>query len=156
MRCPLCAGLLRRIAVVETKAEILATLAPLGRDRPHARLFALGPPQSESDVLIDAASGAAHSLDSPAWPPGLSPCLPAGKYPKTRAEPIRFRAEVMAPGRTSTRPASSCRLRRTSRPGAIGQGGLFADDYAQPDLSAPVCVQRTGRCTAQPDAAESN
>ena len=34
LRCPLCNGLLRRIAVVETKVEILAILTPLGLARP--------------------------------------------------------------------------------------------------------------------------
>jgi hypothetical protein len=82
---------LRPIAVVETKAEILAILMPLGLARPHERPFALGPPRPEVAVLIDAATGDCHALDPPDFPPGLP-------YPHIRHEPIRFRAEVMEPG----------------------------------------------------------
>ena len=54
LKCPLCSGLLRPIAVVETKAGILAILMPLGLARSHERPFALGPPRPEVAVLIDA------------------------------------------------------------------------------------------------------
>jgi hypothetical protein len=54
LKCPLCSGLLRPIAVVETKAGILAILMPLGLARSHERHFALGPPRPEVAVLIDA------------------------------------------------------------------------------------------------------
>jgi hypothetical protein len=63
LKCPLCSGVLRPIAVVETKAEIAAFLAPLGLARPHERPFALGPPRPEVAVLVDAASGELHALD---------------------------------------------------------------------------------------------
>ena len=117
-----------RLAIVETKEEILATLTPLGLARPHERPFALGPPKPEADVLIDAASGAAHPLDPPVCPPGLP-------YPKKRDEPVRFRAEVMTPGEDFDQTGFELPPAPQVTPEAIGQGELFADDYSQPDAA---------------------
>jgi hypothetical protein len=161
----LCAGLLRKVAVVETKDEILATLAPLGLARPHARPFALGPPQPEADVLIDAARGTAHPLDSPAWPIGPP-------YPKKRAEPIRFRAEIVAPWKDFDETGFELPSAPRVAPADVGQGELLADNYSQPDAAdgEPVFWTDGGiqaspdddfvqadlsACTAQADAAES-
>ncbi|MSU48883.1 MAG: hypothetical protein EXS37_07320 [Opitutus sp.] len=65
LKCPLCSGLLRPIAVVETAAEIHAVLAPLGLSRSHGRPFAHGPPVPEVAVLVAADSGAAYPVDPP-------------------------------------------------------------------------------------------
>ena len=126
LRCPLCSGLLRPIAVVEIEAEILAVLLPLGLVRPHERPFALGPPRPEVAVLVDAASGELHALD----PPDLSPGLP---YPQPRDEPIRFRAEVMEPGEDFDQTGFELPPPPKVAPADAGQGELFSDDYAQPD-----------------------
>jgi hypothetical protein len=128
LKCPLCPGLLRPIAVVETKAEILAVLVPLGLDRPHERPFALGPPRPEVAVLIDAATGDCHALDPPDFPPGLP-------YPQPRDEPIRFRAEVMEPGEDFDQTGFELPLPPPVVPTDAGQGELFGDDYAQPDAA---------------------
>jgi len=121
LRCPLCSGLLRPIAIVETTAEILALLTPLGLERPHERPFALGPPRPEVTVLVDAASGEFHVLDPPACPPGLP-------YPKPRDEPIRFRAEVMERGEGFGADFP--------RGGLTGSG--FTTSHAPPDRSRPA------------------
>ena len=126
LKCPLCSGLLRPIAVVETKAEIAAILAPLGLARPHERPFALGPPRPEVAVLVDAASGELHALDPPELPPGLP-------YPQPRDEPIRFRAEVMEPGEDFDQTGFELPPPPQVVPTDAGQGELFGDDYAQPD-----------------------
>jgi hypothetical protein len=128
LKCPLCSGLLRPIAVVETKAEILAVLVPLGLARPHERPFALGPPRPEVAVLVDAASGELHALDPPGFPPGLP-------YPQPRDEPIRFRAEVMAPGEDFDQTGFELPPPPQIAPADAGQGELFGDDYAQPDAA---------------------
>jgi hypothetical protein len=126
LRCPLCSGLLRPIAVVETGAEIAAILAPLGLARPHERPFALGPPRPEVNVLIDAATGDRHVLDQPDFPPRLP-------YPQPRDAPIRFRAEVMEPGEDFDQTGFELPPPPQVVPADAGQGELFGDDYAQPD-----------------------
>ena len=126
LKCPLCSGLLRPIAVVETKAEILAVLVPLGLARPHERPFAPGPPRPEVAVLIDAATGDCHALDPPDFPPGLP-------YPQPRDEPIRFRAEVMEPGEDFDQTGFELPLPPQVALANSGQGELFGDDYSQPD-----------------------
>ena len=126
LKCPLCSGLLRPIAVVETKAEILAVLVPLGLARPHERPFAPGPPRPEVAVLIDAATGDCHALDPPDFPPGLP-------YPQPRDEPIRFRAEVMEPGEDFDQTGFVLPLPPQVALVNSGQGELFGDDYSQPD-----------------------
>ncbi len=128
LRCPLCSGLLRPIAVAETKAEILAVLVPLGLTRPHERPFALGPPRPEVAVLIDAATGDCHALDPPDFPPGLP-------YPQPRDEPIRFRAEVMEPGEDFDQTGFELPPPPQVAPADAGQGELFGDEYAQPDAA---------------------
>ncbi len=128
LRCPLCSGLLRPIAVVEAKAEIAAVLAPLGLFRPHDRPFAAGPPRPEVDVLIDAATGDSHALDPPDFPPGLP-------YPQPRHEKIRFRAEVMEPGEDFDQTGFELPPLPHIAPTDSGQGELFCDDYAQPDAA---------------------
>ena len=156
LRCPHCSGLLRSIAVVETRIEILAILTPLGLARPHERPFAHGSPQPESDVLIDAASGAAHPLASPAWPPGLP-------YPQPRHEAIRFRAEVMAPNEDFDQTGFELPLAPPDAPADPGQGKLFGDDCSLPDAAdrKPVFwTDGAGQSTpdddfVQADAAES-
>ena len=77
LKCPLCSGLLRPIAVVETAAEIHAVLAPLGLSRSHDRPFAHGPPVPEVTVLVAADSGTAYPVD----PPPIASRLP---YPRPR------------------------------------------------------------------------
>ncbi len=145
LKCPLCSGLLRPIAVVETKADILAILAPLGLARPHERPFALGPPRPEVNVLIDAATGDCHVLDPPDFPPGLS-------YPRPRDEPIRFRAEVMEPGESFDQTGFELPLPPQVALVDAGQGELFGDDYAQPDANdgEPV-FWSAGSAQASPD-----
>lgn len=114
------------IAVVEARAEIAASLAPLGLARPHERPFALGPPRPEVNVLIDAATGACHALDPPVFPPGLP-------YSQPRDEPIRFCAEVLAPGESFDQTGFEWPLPPHVAPVDAGQGELFGDDYAPPD-----------------------
>jgi hypothetical protein len=128
LRCPHCSGLLRPIAVVEAKAEILAVLVPLGLARLHERPFALGPPQPEVAVLIDAATGDCHPLDPPDCPPGLP-------YPKPRDEPLRFRAEVMEPGEDFDQTGFELHAAPPDAPADPGQGELFGNDYSQPDAA---------------------
>ena len=128
LQCPHCSGLLRAITVVETKAEILAILTPLGLARPHERPFALGPPRPEVDVLIDTATGDFHPLDPPDFPPGLP-------YPQPRGEPIRFRAEVMEPGESFDQTGFELPPPPHVAPADAGQGELFGDDYSQPDAA---------------------
>ncbi len=128
MRCPFCSGLLRPIAVVETKAEISAVLAPLGLARPHEQPFAHGPPRPEVAVLIDAATGDFHPLDPPDFPPGLP-------YPQPRDEPIRFRAEVMEPGEDFDQTGFELPAAPQMAPADSGQGKLFGDDYSQSDAA---------------------
>ena len=133
LQCPLCSGLLRPIAVIGAKAEILAVLMPLGLSRSRERPFALGPPRPEVAVLIDAATGDCHALD----PPDFSPGLP---YPRPRDEPIRFRAEVMDPGEEFDHTGFELPAAPQVTPADAGQGELFGDDYSQPDSadSEPV------------------
>jgi hypothetical protein len=119
LRCPLCSGLLRPIAVVEIEAEILAVLLPLGLVRPHERPIALGPLRPEVAVLVDAASGELHALD----PPDLSPGL---RYPQPRDEPIRFRAEVMEPGEDFDQTGFELPRRRKSRRRTPGRANCSA------------------------------
>ena len=128
LKCPLCSGLLRPIAVVETKAGILAILMPLGLARSHERHFALGPPRPEVAVLIDAATGDSHALDPLDFPPGLP-------YPQPRDEPIRFRAEVMEPGEDFDQTGFELPLPPQVALADAGQGELFGDDYSQPDAA---------------------
>lgn len=156
LKCPLCSGLLRPIAVVETKAEILAILMPLGLSRSHERPFALGPPRPEVAVLIDAATGYCHALDPPDFPPGLP-------YPQPRDEPIRFRAEVMEPDEDFDQTGFELPLPPQVALAEAGQGELFGDDYAQPDSAAGEPVfwyDESGQASrdddfVQADAAES-
>ena len=128
LKCPLCSGLLRPIAVAETKVQIKAILAALGQLRPHERPFAVGPPRPEVAVLINAATGDCHAVD----PPGFPPTLP---YPRPRDEPIRFRAEVMEPGEDFDQIGFELPLPPQVAPADAGQGELFGDDYSQPDSS---------------------
>ena len=123
LRCPLCSGLLRPIAIVETTAEILALLTPLGLERPHERPFALGPPRPEVAVLIDAATGDCHAVDPPDFPSGLP-------YPQTRDEAIRFRAQVMEPGEDFDQTGFELPAAPAEDP---TQPELFGDDSSQPD-----------------------
>jgi hypothetical protein len=126
LRCPLCSGLLRPIAVVESKCEIAAILAPLGLFRPHGHPFAVGPPRPEVAVLIDAATGDCHALDPPDFPSGLP-------YPQPRDEPSRFHAEVMEPGESFDQTGFEQPAAPQVAPADAGQGELFGDDYSQPD-----------------------
>jgi hypothetical protein len=121
LQCPLCSGLLRPNAVVETKAEILAVLVSLGLARPHERSFALGPPRPEVAVLIDAATSEWRALDPPRFPPGLP-------YPQPRDEPIRFRAEVMEPGEDFDQTGFELPPAPQLAPADAGQGELSGDD----------------------------
>ena len=153
-RCPLCNGLLRRIAVVEAKVEILAILTPLGLARPHERPFALGPPRPEVAVLVDAGSGDVHPLESPDWPPGLP-------YPTPRDEAIRFRGEVIEPGEEFDQTGFELTPVPSTIGPADGQQQLFADDYSEPDAAdgEPVFWTSAGRSFpaddfVQPDAPE--
>jgi len=123
LRCPLCSGLLRPIAIVETKAEIAAILAPLGLSRPHEQPFAHGPPRPEVAVLIDAATGDCHAVDPPDFPPGLP-------YPQSRDAAIRFRAEVMEPGEDFDQTGFELPAAPAEDP---TQPELFGDDSSQPD-----------------------
>ena len=126
LRCPLCSGLLRPIAVVETKADILALLTPLGLARPHERPFAAGPPRPEVAVLVDAASGALYPLAPPDSPPGLP-------YPQPRHEAIRFRAEVMEPDADFDQTGFELTPVPLPADDQSGQQELFCDDCSQPD-----------------------
>ena len=128
LRCPLCSGLLRPIAVVETKADILALLIPLGLARSHAQPFALGPPRPEVAVLVDAISGDLHVLDPP-------PSLPGLPYPQPRDEAIRFRAEVMAPGESFDQTGFELTPVPLPTADQSGQQELFSDEYSQPDAA---------------------
>jgi hypothetical protein len=128
LRCPLCAGLLRPIAVVETKAAIAAVLAPLGLARSHERPFAHGPPRPEVAVLVDAATGERHALDPPDFPPGLP-------YPQTRHEKVRFRAEVMVPSDDFDQTGFELPPAPQVAPADSGQGELFGDDCSQPNAA---------------------
>jgi hypothetical protein len=114
------------IAVVEARAEIAASLAPLGLTRPHERPCALGPPRPEVNVLIAAATGACPAFDPPVFPPGLP-------YSQPRDEPIRFRAEVMAPGESFDQTGCAGPLPPHVAPVDAGQGERFGDDDAPPD-----------------------
>ncbi|MFM7749410.1 MAG: hypothetical protein ACKPB0_03215, partial [Opitutaceae bacterium] len=145
LRCPLVSGLLQPIAVVETKAEILARLAPLGLFRPHDHPFAVGPPRPEVAVLIDAATGDCHALDPPDFPPGLP-------YPKPRDEPIRFRAEVMEPGEDFDQTGFELPAAPQVAPADSGQGELFGEEFSQPDANdgEPV-FWSAGSAQASPD-----
>ena len=146
LRCPLCSGLLRPTAIVETTAEILALLTPLGLTRPHERPFALGPPRPEVTVLVDAASGEFHVLDPPACPPGLP-------YPKPRDEAIRFRAEVMEPGEDFDQTGFELPTAPAEDP---TQPELFGDDSSQPDADdEPVFWPAAAAQAFPPDEAYS-
>jgi len=129
----MCNGLLRRIAVVETKADILSVLTPLGLARPYERPFALGPPRPEVAVLVDAASGELHVLDPPGWRPGLP-------YPKPRDGAIRFRAEVMEPGEEFDQTGFELPPVPGTRGSTDGQQELFSDEL----VAAGCRRRRTG------------
>jgi len=75
-RCPLCSGLLRPIAIVETTAKILALLTPLGLARPHERPFALGPPRPEVTVLVDDSSQPDADDEPVFWPAAAAQAFP--------------------------------------------------------------------------------
>ena len=120
LKCPLCSALLQPIAVVETAAEIHAVLAPLGLSRSHDRPFAHGPPVPEVTVLVAADCGAAYPVD----PPLFESRLP---YPRPRDEPIRYRAEVMAPGEDFEQTGFELPPAPADPAGATGQGLLFDD-----------------------------
>jgi hypothetical protein len=128
LHCPLCSGLLRPIAVVETAAEIHAVLAPLGLARPHERPFTGGPPPPELTALIGAESGATFPADLPR----IGSRLP---YPRPRAEPLRYRAELMAPGEDLDQTGFKLPPAPEAEADAIGQGQLFTDDCVQPDAA---------------------
>ena len=137
LKCPLCSGLLRPSAVVKTAAEIHAVLAPLGLSRSHDRPFALGPPIAEVTVLVAADSGAAYPVD----PPPFESRLP---YPRPRDEPIRYRAEVMAPGEDFDQTGFELPAAPAAPAEATGQGLLFDDDCSQPDSADAEPVFWTG------------
>ena len=118
----------------KTAAEIHAVLAPLGLSRSHDRPFALGPPIAEVTVLVAAASGAAYPVD----PPPFESRLP---YPRPRDEPIRYRAEVMAPGEDFDQTGFELPAAPAE---ATGQGLLFDDDCSQPDSADAEPVFWTG------------
>gem|GEM_PF-3841186 len=130
LKCPLCSGLLRPIAVVETKAEILAVLVPLGLFRPHDHPFAVGPPRPEVAVLIDAATGDCHALDPPDFPPGLP-------YPQPRDEPKSW-----SRANRSTKRALSCPCHRKSRRRTPGRAHCSATTI--PSLIPPTPSRFSG------------
>ncbi|MSU49352.1 MAG: hypothetical protein EXS37_09750 [Opitutus sp.] len=111
---------------MKTATEIHAVLAPLGLTRSHDRPFALGPPVPEVTVLVAADSGAAYPVD----PPPFESRLP---YPRPRDEPIRYRAEVMAPGEDFDQTGVELPPAPEAPAEATGQGLLFDDDCSQPD-----------------------
>ena len=137
LKCPLCSGLLRPIAVVETATEINAVLTPLGLGRSHDRPFAHGPPVPEVAVLVSAYSGTAYPVD----PPSLESRLP---YPRPRDEAIRYRAEVMVPGEDFDQTGFELPPAPKIAPAATGQGFLFDDDCSQPDSADGEPVFWTG------------
>ncbi len=137
LQCPLCSGRLHRIAVVETKADILAILTPLGLARPHERPFAHGPPRPEVTGLVAADSGAAYPVD----PPRCEPRLP---YPRQHDRPLRYRSEVMETGEKFDQTGFELPPAPKTPPGAHEQGQLFDDDYAQPDAADGEPVLWTG------------
>ena len=129
LKCPLCSGLLRPIAVVETAAEIHAVLAPLGLTRSHDRPFAHGPPVPEVTVLVATdslsactaqAGGAAYPVD----PPPFESRLP---YPRPRDEALRYRAEAMEPGEDFDQTGFELPPASEASAEATGQGLLFDD-----------------------------
>jgi hypothetical protein len=127
--------MLRPIALVESKPEILAVLEPLGLARPHARPFAAGPPRPEVAVLLDAGDGAAYPTETPATPPGLPTCLPAGMYPKPRDEAIRIRAATLEPGEDFEQCGFELPPPPATRDAGAAQIEIFAEDDAQPDAA---------------------
>jgi hypothetical protein len=128
LQCPLCSGRLRRIAVVETKADILAILTPLGLARLHERPFAHGPPGPEVTVLVAADSGAAYPVD----PLRCESRLP---YPRPRDDPLRYRAAVTESGEAFDQTGFEFPPTPAAATEAAGQGQLFSDDYSQPDAA---------------------
>jgi hypothetical protein len=152
LRCPLCTGQLRPVAVVETSAEIHAALFTLGLAE-LALPPANGPPPPGGEVLVDAATGARHPLAPP-------PCPSRLPYPRPRPEKIRFRAEMAEPGESYDQLGYEldAGYRETERDAA--QGELFADDYSQPDApdGEPVFWQESASDEADfyPDEAPSD
>jgi hypothetical protein len=106
---------------------------------PHRHLVLTIPRPIRNTFKFDRALlGELHALDPPEFPPGLP-------YPQPRDEPIRFRVEVTEPGEDFDQTGFELPPPPQVAPADAGQGELFGDDYAQPDLSA---------CTAQADAAD--
>ncbi len=130
LRCPLCPGRLRPIAVVETPAEIHAALFPLGLAE-LALPPATGPPRKAPPCarpfsLVDTATGLIHEIAPPACPSRLP-------YPRLKTEKIRFRAEIAEPSETYDQLGFELvNGYRVAEPD-VGQGELFDDDYSQPD-----------------------
>lgn len=137
LQCPLCSGLLRPIAVVETAADIRAMLAPLGLTRSHDRPFAHGPPVPEVNVMVAADSGTAYPVDSPRFESRLP-------YSRPRGDPLRYRAEVMAPGEDFDQTGFELPPAPKAPVEATGQGQLFDDDCSQPDSADGEPVFWTG------------
>ena len=125
---PLCAGLLRPIAVVKTAAEIHAVLAPLGFTRSHDLPFAHGPPVPDVPVLVAADSGVAYQAN----PPPFKSRLP---YPRHRNEQIRNRLEMMMLGEDFDHSGYELPPAPAASAEVTGQGLLFDDDCSQPDLA---------------------
>ncbi|MSU25255.1 MAG: hypothetical protein EXS32_15735 [Opitutus sp.] len=132
-----------------TAAEIHAVLAPLGLSRSHDRPFAHGPPVPEVAVLVAADSGAAYPVD----PPPFESRLP---YPRPRAEPLRYRTEMMTAGDDFDQTGFELPPAPEASPEAAGQSQLFADDCTQPDAAddepifwSECSSESLGFCAAQ-------
>ena len=79
-------------------------------------------------MLVDAASGAAHPIESPAWSSGLP-------YPQHRDDVIPFRAEVMEPGESFDQTGFELTPASLRADDEGGQQELFSDDCSQSDAS---------------------
>ena len=84
-----------------------------------------------------AFSGAAYPVD----PPPFESRLP---YPRTRDEPIRYRAEVMAPGEDFDQTGFELPAAPAAPAEATGQGLLFDDDCSQADSADAEPASWTG------------
>jgi hypothetical protein len=128
LKCPICGGTLRTIALVESQPKILAILAPLGLARPHARPCAAGPPRPEVAVLLDAGDGAADPAETPPAPPDLL-------YPKPRDEAIRFRSSTLDPGENFEQCGFELAPWAAAPAADAARIEMFAEHAAQPDAA---------------------